>query len=114
MQWFTLLYQGVRGASPDAPLPVAVVEREEQEGLRVDATIAECEPSAIACDDALELTWTGTEDAPSPRSDPVADGRSHAGAGIRGIIGRLAPPRARAAATPKEDHVREEALGKLW
>jgi uncharacterized OB-fold protein len=70
VQWFTLLYQGVRGASPDAPLPVAVVEREEQEGLRVDATIVECEPSAIACDDALELTWTGTEDAPIPAFRP--------------------------------------------
>jgi uncharacterized OB-fold protein len=70
VQWFTLLYQGVRGASPDAPLPVAVVELEEQEGLRVDATIVECEPSAIACDDGLELTWTGTEDAPIPAFRP--------------------------------------------
>ena len=70
VQWFTLLYQGVRGASPDAPLPVAVVELEEQEGLRVDATIVECEPSAIASDDALELTWTGTEDAPIPAFRP--------------------------------------------
>jgi uncharacterized OB-fold protein len=70
VEWFTLLFQGAPGASPDAPMPVAVVELEEQAGLRVDATIVQCEPSEIACDLELELAWIGTEDAPLPAFRP--------------------------------------------
>jgi uncharacterized OB-fold protein len=70
VMWFTLLYQGASGATPDRPLAVAVVELGEQPGLRVDATIVDCAPSEIACDMPVELTWVGTDGAPVPAFRP--------------------------------------------
>jgi uncharacterized OB-fold protein len=64
------MYQGAPGASPDAPFPVAVIELEEQPGLRVDATIVGAEPGEIACDLPVELTWIGSDDAPTPAFRP--------------------------------------------
>jgi hypothetical protein len=72
VMWFTLLYQGLPGARPDRPLPVAVVELEEQAGLRVDTTIVDCEPGDIACDMPVELRWAGTPEAPVPVFAPSA------------------------------------------
>jgi len=71
--WFTLLYQGAPGADPAHPYPVAVVELSEQEGLRLDSTIVECDPMAVACDMPVELTWAGTESAPLPVFRPPSN-----------------------------------------
>jgi uncharacterized OB-fold protein len=74
VQWFTLMLQGVPGASPESPFPVAVIELEEQPGLRVDATIVDAEPGEIACDLPVELVWTGADDAPTPAFRPRRQG----------------------------------------
>jgi uncharacterized OB-fold protein len=69
--WFTLMYQGVPGATPDSPLSVAVVELDEQAGLRVDSTVVECDPWQIECDMPVELDWVGSAEAPIPAFRPV-------------------------------------------
>lgn len=68
--WFTLLFQGAPGASPDAPVPAAVVELEEQLGLRVASTLVDCDPGAVRCDDAVELVWRDLDEAPLPAFTP--------------------------------------------
>lgn len=74
VQWFTLMFQGAPGASPDAPVPVSVIELEEQEGLRVDATLIDCDPAEVRCDMPVELAWTGAESAPLPAFRPSTSG----------------------------------------
>jgi uncharacterized OB-fold protein len=72
--WFTLMFQGAPGATPESPLPLAVVELEEQAGLRVDAAVVGCDPAEVRCDMEVELTWTGEDDAPIPAFVPRANG----------------------------------------
>jgi uncharacterized OB-fold protein len=70
VMWFTLMYQGFPGATPERPLPLAVVELEEESGLRVDAGIVECDPTEVRCDMPVELAWTGEPNAPIPAFRP--------------------------------------------
>ena len=70
VQWFTLLHQGHPAASPEHPYPVAVIELDDQPGLRMDGTIVDCDPTDISCDMAVELAWTD-DDAPLPLWRPA-------------------------------------------
>jgi uncharacterized OB-fold protein len=70
VQWFTLLHQGGPPGGP-TPYPVVVVELDEQQNLRVDATVVDCEPGEIACDMPLELTWIDSQGAPVPAFRPA-------------------------------------------
>lgn len=70
VQWFTLLYQGGPPGAP-SPYPVVTVELAEEEGLRIDATVVDCDPHDIRCDMPLELTWVDDQGAPLPAFRPA-------------------------------------------
>jgi uncharacterized OB-fold protein len=74
VMWFTLMFQGAAGATPETPLPLAVIELEEQAGLRVDAAVVDCDPAQVHCDMEVELIWKGEADAPLPAFVPRPNG----------------------------------------
>ena len=55
-----------------SPYPVAVVELEEQPGLRITSTVVRCDPSEVAIGMPVELAWIDRDGVPLPAFEPVA------------------------------------------
>jgi uncharacterized protein len=68
----SLLYQGptVAGIDYTTPHPAAVIELEEQPGLRYASTVVGIEPEAIEIGMAVELAWIDRDGAPFPVFQP--------------------------------------------
>jgi len=70
------LHQGppAPGVDYSAPLPVATVELEEQEGLRYTSTVVNCPPGQLRIGLPVRLTWIERYGAPYPVFEPRAEG----------------------------------------
>ena len=62
------LHQGpaTPGVDYATPYPVAIVELDDEEGLRITTPILESEPGEVSVDDAVELAWIDRAGAPFP------------------------------------------------
>lgn len=71
---FTILHTGwARDVDYVAGHPVAVVELEEQAGLRITGTIVDCPHEDIHIGMPVELTWIERSGAPIPAFRPKGD-----------------------------------------
>ena len=70
---FTLVHQGpaVPGFEHAGPYPIAAVELEEQDGLRLPATIVNCAAEDIRIGMPVELTWIERNGAPIAAFQPA-------------------------------------------
>lgn len=71
---FTLLHAGLPMPGVDyvAGYPVAVIDLEEQAGLRATATIVDCPNEELHIGMPVELTWIERNGEPSPAFRPAA------------------------------------------
>jgi uncharacterized OB-fold protein len=69
-----LLHQGpvVPGVDYSSPYPVATIELDEQEGLRVTAPIVHCDTADIRTGMPVSLTWIDRAGVPYPAFEPEA------------------------------------------
>jgi len=58
------------GPTPPGGYPIAVIELEEQQGLRASATIIDCEKDDIRIGMPVELAWTERNGEPLPAFRP--------------------------------------------
>jgi uncharacterized OB-fold protein len=68
------LHQGPPLAGVDyavAPHPVAVVELDEQVGLRITSTVVNCAPDDVAIGMPVEVAWIDRDGVPYPAFEPA-------------------------------------------
>lgn len=72
---FTLLHAGLPAPGIDyvAGYPVALIDLDEQEGLRAAATIVDCPNDALEIGMPVQLAWTERDGQPFPAFRPVAE-----------------------------------------
>ena len=71
------LHQGAPAPGVDyarAPHPVAVVELEEQPGLRITSTVVDAAPDEVAIGLPVEVEWIDRDGVPFPAFRPRRDG----------------------------------------
>jgi uncharacterized OB-fold protein len=66
----TLLHQGPPGVDYSRPWPLAAIELDEQDGLRVVGTLVECPAEQRRVGQPVELTWITRDGAPWPAFRP--------------------------------------------